>query len=425
MVKYIYNFFLCLFALISLPKVLLKREKYRKSLRSKLGLELPKLSPDKQGMVFWIHAVSVGEAKAATALFKQIKAQFPTSIVVVSSTTETGHEEAKRSLKEADSHFFMPLDFSWMMRQLVSTVKPDALILMEGEFWFNLVNEAKRQGATILLVNGKLSEVSLQRFSLLPFFTKRLFAPIDHLCLQSPSHQDRFEDIGVSSNKITVTGNLKLDIPIIRMTPSEKDYWKEELGIIQHDRILTIGSTHPREEEKILDAMKDVWKELPDIKILMVPRHPERFDEVSSLLEKRKIPYITYSMRREKNRREKVVLIDAMGFLSSCYQLSEITVVGGSFVRGIGGHNIFEPIQCSKPVLFGPHMESQRDLTSLVLETEAGLQVTLEELPGAILDLFQNGNMRAHMLANGEKLKKSSKGALKKTWDALSPFLTV
>ena len=425
MFRYIYNVFLCLFALISLPKVLWKREKYQKSLRAKLGLELPTLSQDKEGMVFWIHAVSVGEAKAATALFKQIKDQFPSSIVVVSSTTETGHEEAQRSLKEADCHFFMPLDFSWTMRQLVSIVKPDVLVLMEGEFWYNLVTEAKKQGATILLANGKLSEVSLERFSILPFFAKRLFAPIDHFCLQSPVHQERFEDIGVSSKKITVTGNLKLDTPIIRMTPSEKDYWKEELGIIQHDRILTIGSTHPGEEEKILDAMKDVWKELPDIKLLLVPRHPERFEEVSSLLEKRKTPFITYSTRREKNRREKVVLIDTMGFLSSCYQLSEVTVVGGSFVRGIGGHNIFEPIQCGKPVLFGPHMESQRDLTSLVLEAEAGLQVTIEELPRAILDLFQNGNMRAHMLTNGEKLQKSSKGALKKTWDALSPFLAV
>lgn len=425
MVKYIYNFFLGLFALVSLPKVLLKKEKYQKSLRAKLGLELPKPLEKGEGVVCWIHAVSVGETKAAIPLLKKIKAQFPTSIVVVSSTTETGHEEAKRSLKDADSHFFLPLDFSWTMEKLVSLIKPDVLILMEGEFWFNLVQEAKKQGAAVVLANGKLSEISLERFSLLPFFTKRLFAPIDHLCLQSADHLERFEDLGVHPHKMTVTGNLKLDTPMMQMTPSEKDYWKEELGIIQHDRILTIGSTHPGEEELILDAMKTVWKELPDVKLLLVPRHPERFEEVAQLLEKRKAPFVTYTSRREKNRREKVILIDTMGFLTSCFQLAEVTVVGGSFIRGVGGHNIFEPIQCGKPVIFGPHMESQRELTALILKAEAGLQVSVDELPGAILDLFQNGNMRAHMLTNGDKLQKSAKGALKRTWDSLTPFLSV
>ncbi|HCJ83892.1 MAG: hypothetical protein A2Y28_04560 [Chlamydiae bacterium GWC2_50_10] len=419
MVSCLYNLFLFIFGLFSLPKLLWKKKNSWKMLKAKLGLELPILSKERTTLkpVFWIHAVSLGETRAAIPLVRLIKQKFPKSCLVVSSTTETGFDEAKKSLAEADSRFFLPLDFSSVMRKLVSMVKPDVLILMEGEFWYHLLQEAKTQGAAILLANGKLSEISRERFALFSFFTKRLFSLIDHFCLQSSCHEERFLELGISKEKMTVTGNLKFDTPVQRLTASEKEYWKMELGIGPDDRLLTIGSTHASEEKRLLTALLPLFQEIPHLKVLLVPRHPERFLEVKALLERSEMPFLVYSKREEKNFRERVVLMDEMGLLRTCYQLSELALVGGSFIRGIGGHNVFEPIQCGIPVLFGPHMEAQRDFTHLLLQAQAARQLSLEELPRALLELFQNGQLRARMTASGDKLIKCSKGALQRTWE--------
>ncbi len=423
MFSFVYNFSLLLFALASLPKVLLQREKYRNSLPARLGLELPAITKGAGKRLFWIHAVSVGEAKAALPLFERLKKEYPHALVVVSSTTETGHEEAKRSLEGADAYFYLPLDFSWTMRKLVEMLKPDVLFLMEGEFWHNLITEAKKAGASVVLVNGKLSELSRERFSLIPFFTNRVFGGIDHFCVQSAFHQNRFLQLGVPRSKVTITGNIKLDVKQRILTPSEKDYWKEELGLLQNDRIVTIGSTHAGEEVLLLDAMKEVWKELADLKLLLVPRHPERFEEAAALLDARKIPYVTFTGRRLKNRRERVVLIDTMGMLTTCYQLSEAAIVAGSFTGAVGGHNIFEAIQCGIPVLFGPHMQAQRELSSLVLESGAGRQASLQALPHTLLDVLQIGTTRAELLSKGRSLNRYVQGASQRTWSALTPYL--
>lgn len=423
MVSLFYNFALFCFGFFSLPKLLWERKKYQDSLRAKLGLELPKFTRSPERPLFWIHAVSMGETKAATSVYQQIKDHYPTAQVVISSTTQTGHLEAKRLLSDADLHFYLPLDFSWVIRKLLQVIKPSVLVLMEGEFWYHLLNEAKKQGTTILLANGKLSERSLSSFSLVPFFSKRLFAQIDHFCIQSPCHFERFREMGIPPKKMTVTGNLKFDTPLKKLTPSEKDYFKEELGIMNQDRVVTIGSTHDQEEEKILKEFEGLWNEIPHLKLLLVPRHPERFEHVEALLKKKELPFITYSNRSTATGREKVVLIDTMGYLTTCYQLSEVALVGGSFIRGVGGHNIFEPIQCGIPVMFGPHMESQRDFADLILRAMAGRQLKLEDLASGLKELLQNGGMRAHMTACGQKLTQSAHGAIQKTWKTFSPYL--
>jgi 3-deoxy-D-manno-octulosonic-acid transferase len=422
MLSFIYNFALVLFGVFSLPKLIWERKKYQDNLFFKLGFKLPRFSRAENKRLIWIHAVSLGETRAAISLFDYLKKNYPEAQIVISSTTQTGHEEAKRSLKEADLHFYLPLDFSWVMRRLLRIVRPDVLILMEGEFWYHLLSIAKELKTHILVANGKLSERSLDSFSFIPFFSKRLFAPIDHFCVQSPCHFDRFRDIGIDPKKLTVTGNLKFDTPLEPLTPSEKDYFREELGITGQDRVVVIASTHDQEEEKILQALQPLWKEIPHLKLLLVPRHPERFLQVKNVLEKYRLPFITYTNRKQHNQREKVVLIDAMGLLTTCYQLAEVALVGGSFVRGIGGHNVFEPIQCGVPVIFGPHMESQRDFADLILRALAGRQLNLEELPHILKELLHNGSMRAHMRACGQKLKQSAQGAIKRTCDSFSPY---
>ncbi len=398
MFSFLYNSLLFLLGLCALPKMF--RRKTRSGLGQRLGRGLPDL-PNKQGKVVWIHAVSVGETRAAAPLFHKMRAELPEATFIVSSVTETGHHEAKRSLSQANAHFFLPLDFSWIMHKVVHKYKPDLLLLVEGDFWYHLMQETKKRGGRVVLVNGKLSERSFKRFAYVKRFAKRLFSQLDLLCVQSERFKERFLQLGVRN--VIVTGNLKLDISPPCLV--DKEYWQQELTIFPGDRVLVIGSTHHPEEELLLETLTPVLECIPELKILLVPRHPERFASVAKSLE------------RFQNKR--IILVDRMGLLSTCYQLAELAIVGGSFTDRIGGHNVFEPIACGTPVLFGPHMHAQRDLAELVLQGGAGKQVTLQELPHAVIELLEN---KQTTLA-AQRLAQEVHGVTEKTWKALFSFL--
>ena len=200
MFSLLYDFSLLLLGLIALPKLLwgrLRYGKYRESLPSRFGKKLPSL--ERKDLTIWISTISVGEARAAVPLLKKMKAH-PNASIVVSSVTETGHAEAKRCMKEADCHFFMPLDFSWIVKKTLQRIKPDVLIVVESDFWYHLMHFAKAQGTKVLLVNGKMSKRSLNRFLKLPFFTKKLFSEFDHLYVQSSRYKERFVQLGLSAD---------------------------------------------------------------------------------------------------------------------------------------------------------------------------------------------------------------------------------
>lgn len=422
MFSLLYNLVLFLIGLAALPSLLwqwMRYGKYRETLSERLGLNLSKLPQKKTGPVFWIHAVSMGETKAVVPLFNLIRQSYPDATLVISSTTETGHAEAKRCMPQASAHFFLPLDFSWQIKRVVKKISPDVLILVESDFWYHLLHFAKKEGAKIFLVNGKVSDRSLRRFALFSFFTRRLFSYFDRLCIQSEKYKESFIQMGIAPEKLVVTGNVKFDHLPRKLTSLEIQSWKEELGISSQDRVVAIGSTHEPEEEWLLSALDQVWKEIPDLKVLLVPRHPERFGKVAAHLETRGLSVISYSKRAEKTGKERVVLIDAMGLLHTCYQLAEVAIVAGSFIQEIGGHNIFEPAECGIPVLFGPYMEDQLNLVDLVVKARAGRQVKLIELPATLLDLLQNPEKSAQMSAAGYKLAQEAQGSSLRTWNTL------
>ncbi len=419
-----YNVALALLAILSLPKLLWQwcvYGKYRSSLLERLGLKLPDRLPDQQ--VIWIHAVSMGETRAVIPVYQQLKKQYPDAAIVISSTTETGHAEAKRSMPGASLHFFIPFDFSWIMRRIMAQVHPNALIFVESDFWYHLVSYAKKQGARVMLVNGKVSKRSSERFTHLSFFTRRLFANFDHLCVQSSLHQERFVAMGIEPSKITVTGNLKFDAELKRLSPQELTNWKQQLGIASDDRVITLGSTHAHEEQWLLTALEKVWAQIPHLKVLLVPRHPERFEAVAQMVLERKLSLARYSERALATGSERIVLIDAMGLLTTCYQLSEIGLVGGSFTDKIGGHNVYEPVLLDVPVLFGPHMFGQTDLVDLVLQGHAGKQVSLSELPSTILIWLTNETERQRVIESCQKLVARTAGSLGRTLSILREYL--
>jgi len=393
--------------------------KYRESLQARLGFSLPPVSWPKGAFVIWIHAVSIGETRAVLPLYRLLRKNYPQAVVIVSSTTETGHLEAKRNMQEASAHFFLPLDFSWIIRKVVRHFSPNQLILVESDFWYHLLKEVKAQGGSITLVNGKVSERSMRRFCKSLRITAKIFEPFDALCVQSQRYKERFEKMGVDPQKIHVTGNLKFDAAPVRMGEIEKERWKEELGITLKDRVLAIGSTHAPEEEWLLSALDAVWKEVPTLKVLLIPRHPERFSSVAEHLQARGISTISYSNQNTKTGHERIVLIDAMGLLNHCYQLAEIALVGGSFIHGIGGHNIFEPALLDVPVIFGPHMENQPDLVELILQGNAGLQVTLEQLPSQVLRLLQDPTLLNTLSQSCRTLSREVQGSAQRTLEIL------
>lgn len=420
MFSFFYDTALLILALIALPKILWQcvvKGKYRKSLGSRLGLKIPTLPNDKK--VIWIHAVSMGETRAVIPFFRLVREKFPDALIVISSTTETGYAEARLSIPEASAHFFLPLDFSWVVRRVMKKIHPDTLVLCESDFWYHLISKAEARGASVLLINGKVSEHSVKRFKLFGSFSRKLFSPFQHLCVQSERFRQRFVAIGIDPKKITVTGNLKFDATPKTLTPAELQAWKEELGIKEKDRVIVIGSSHAPEEEWLLGALDNFSRQIPDLKVLLVPRHPERFAEVATQVKLQGWTVSTYSNRHNKIGDERIVLIDSMGLLNTCYQVAEIAIVAGSFIDTVGGHNIFEPILLGVPVLFGPYMHNQLDLEDLVLNSNAGKQVSIEQLPTALSNLLSDPHAYGTLKQSCLKLGKEVQGSALRTYNTL------
>lgn len=418
-----YDFALWILLIIALPKLIyqrLKYGKYRNSIPQRFGKDFPKI--EKNRKLVWIHAVSVGETKAVAALAKKFK-QLDNPILLISSTTETGHAEAMRSLPFADYHVYMPLDFKHVICPIVKQVKPDMVILCESDFWYNFLNCCKSVGAFVAVVNGKLSVKSLTRFKQFPFFSKQLFSLIDLFCVQNVLYQKRFEEIGVPAEKIAVTGNIKFDEEYPRLSKEELDRWKEQLGISADEQVIVIGSSHSPEEDILIDVMRDVWRKCPKVKVLLVPRHPERFNDVAALLSKKEINFVRFSAIQSKTGKESVILVDAMGVLRRCYQLADLAIVAGSYTSRVGGHNIIEPCWFGVPVFFGPHMHTQLELVDLVAEYHAGKQVPAEQLAQELITCLTEPAKREELGQNGMKLVQDLRGATSKTWNAIQKYL--
>ena len=429
-VSLLYNGALLLYALCFLPKMLWQwcvRGKYHESFLARLGFALPQIEIPPGKKLLWIHAVSMGETRAVIPLYQLLRQSYPDLLIAISSTTETGHREAKRYMPEASAHFYLPFDFSWIMKKYIDHLRPSYLLLVESDLWYHLLLYAKKHEARLFLINGKISERSTRRFRCVPFFTQRLFSLFDLLCVQDAAYRERFLSCGAPSEKLHVTGNIKLDAQSPLFTPGQKQHFMQELGISPMDRIFVIISTHEPEEEWLLTALKPLWEQIAYFKVLLIPRHPDRFSQVAALLQRKQIPSLIYSQRDRASPTEKreasVILIDGMGLVYSCLQVAECALVAGSFVTHVGGHNIFEPILYGVPVLFGPHMQAQRELQQIILEAGAGRQITLPELPGQLLAWYQHPEQRRPYVEVCQSLRQQVQGATQRTFAAIRPFL--
>lgn len=420
--SYLYDLILFVAGVCLLPWMLYQitvKGKYRKNFWKRLGFGFPSIEKNGRPLI-WIHAVSMGETKAISGLAELLRKELNNPIFIVSSVTETGHVEAKNSMPFADHFVYLPFDFKWIIKPIIKKATPNIVLLCETDFWFNFLNEAHAAGAFIAVVNGKLSERSLKRYQMMRNFP--LFKLLNLFCVQNEVYQNRFSLLDIPTDAIKITGNLKCGIIPAKLNEAEKGEWRQKLGISQNDLVLTLGSTHNPEEKKLLTALAPLFSKHENLKILVVPRHPERFDTVADLMHQLKLPYGRYSTS-STNPENKVVLIDAMGILLKCYQLSDVAIVAGSFIEKVGGHNVLEPSFFGVPVLFGPHMHSQTDFASLTRDSGSGIQVTEQNVAQVVGDLLENRAKRVQIGAKGVQLTAELQGAKERTWMALEPYL--
>jgi 3-deoxy-D-manno-octulosonic-acid transferase len=421
----LYEIALWIIALLAIPKTIYSffvYKKYRQSLLPRLGIGYPVFQKSSHPSI-WIHGVSVGETKAVVAVARELKRMFPENPLIISTVTETGYAEGKRSLPFADYHVYLPFDFTWVVSKIIKNASPGLVLLCESDFWYNFLYYSKKQGAALGLVNGKMSDCSMRRFRLFPFFSKPLFGLFDVLCLQNNHYRDRFIEAGASPEKIVVTGNLKLDEDYPQLSNEETIEWRQKLGIQPNQLVLTIGSTHAPEEQIFIQILNQIWKSKPELRVILVPRRPELFKEVGHLLEKERVNWISFTDINRRTGKEQVILMDAMGLLRMCYQLSDFAVVGGSFTDRVGGHNILEPCWYGKPVLFGPHMYTQLELVDLMTQYGAGIQVVEDQLQTVLARWIEQPKEAQEIGAQGIRLVKDLKGSTGRTLQVLDPLL--
>lgn len=387
------NIFFALYLLGIAPKLFwdrFMRGKKHPLFRQRLGLTPPVCPPP----LIWIHAVSLGEVKSIESLLKELKAAYPNHFFLITTTSKTGNDEAKKRYPNAYIAY-LPLDFSWSVKRWVSALNPTCFILIEGDFWPNLLRALKKKKVKLFLVSGKISKKSLKRFLLFPQFSKKLFSLFDHLFVQSEEYKGRFSQLVDKPEKIEICGNLKWD-QIKEEPPYLLSFSKP---------CITIACTHPKEEAMLIDALySEKWQ------IILAPRHPERFAIVKQLLEKKNISFGLWS-KGEKT--QGVILLDAMGKLPICYASSRLAILGGSFVPKIGGHNLLEPIFYRCPVFFGPFAFAQKALREKILSSGAGSEVVLENLKDAVEEFFLDGENEEKMRRATDALLKENLGAAK------------
>ena len=405
--KYLMNLILLGLIVINFIKLsflLLFKKVWRDDLFWSLGIKKVKIPERKQGKIrIWVHAVSLGETKAIESFIIHIKQELPDVEIIKSSITKTGHARSLEKKEIFDYSFYLPIDFSWRARRLAKKINPDLFLLVENDYWPNLLLALKAQGTKVALINGRLSTASYDRYSMIPGFAKRLFSSFDIMCLQSELYRTRFCKLGVSENCMHITGNIKFDAKSVMNA-------KSGLVFPENKKIITIASTHDGEEKLILKALR----EMDDSVCLMIaPRHPARFSKVAELIEQEGIRY--RRINEEGHGDEKVILVDMMGVLDECFKKSSVAVLGGSFISDIGGHNIFEPVRLGTPVIYGPYMHKQEILVDQFKKHKVGRQVELKNLKQT-LEGYLNGKFQEERVA---LLINEVAGATERSWNVI------
>jgi 3-deoxy-D-manno-octulosonic-acid transferase len=397
----IYNLFILLATILLSPFLLLqlvRHKKYRAGFFQRLGYFPEILIANLDGKrPIWLHAVSVGEVLVYIPLIDKIKEEYPEEKILISTVTETGNFTAKKRAGKADCIVYFPLDYTWAVKGLIKKINPKIFIATETEIWPNFFWELKRRDIPMGIINGRISLKSYRRYIKFRLFFKKVLKGVNFFCMQTKADYDRIIAIGADPHKVLITGSQKFDQETISLTSEDKFNLRSSLNIPAHSRIFIAGSSHRGEEEVILEVFKKLQREYKDLILILAPRHPERFQEVETLLISKKIN-LTRRTNLKKEDKEEIndgILLDTIGELSKLYSIGTLVFVGGSLID-IGGHNLLEPVQYKKVVLFGPFIFNFADISEELINEGGGIKVNDKN------DLF---NVAKRLLDNEEELK--------------------
>jgi len=374
--------------------------------------------------VIWLHAVSVGEVIAARPLLKSLRRRYPNHAIVVSNTTETGKTTAA-GFEEIDLCLYFPFDFLSSVRAMLSSVRPRIIIIMETEIWPNFSREAARKDIPLVLANGRISDRSFSRYLTFSWFFRPALRCFSAICMQSVVGQERITAIGADPETVRVTGNLKNDIPSRLVSEEERALLREQYSIPKDCCVLTAGSSRDGEEQFVISAYKELSSEINNLFLVLVPRHPERTEQVAALIQNAGLRYQRRTALRADRQLQcgEVLLVDTVGEMMDMYALSDIAFVGGSLAPH-GGHNLLEPTSVGVPSVFGPHMANFREIEALVLQYGAGIQIhNPEELTTTFLSLITSADLRRIMGQNGLKLMRDNGGATERHIEVIGGYL--
>ncbi len=389
------------------------RPKYNNQFLMRLGVGLTK--PAGTGPLIWIHAMSLGEYHAARPLIEHMAANLKGARILVSATTASGLNAIKRDklCKNKYATTVLPFDLSLITKKFIRKIKPDCFVLVETDIWPGLLHQLKQGGCSIILANGSISSRSAKRLSRLPGAAEFLYGPFSCLGMQSEDDARRLLGLGLDSEKIITIGNLKFDIKPPKISDTEKNNLLKATGFDQKDMIICCGSTHEPEERLLLDTFLKVRNHAYNIKIIIAPRDIQRAEKICTLCEKLNLKWRRHSIE-SGDKTPDVFIIDTLGELRSFYALSTVSFVGGSLAK-IGGHNLLEPIYFNKPVIFGPHVESCREMAQALTCAGAGFcasdKTALEKI---IKELLYNKSRRKRAERAAACFIKSHQGVAKR-----------
>lgn len=374
----------------------------------------PPLSETNGTQPIWIHAVSVGESIAAIPVIKAIKAQSPEQTIVVTTTTSTGAEQISK-LGNLVEHRYMPIDFTWCVRGFLRAIRPSTMLIMETELWPNTLATVHNARVPVIVMNARLSARSASRYAKFqPVFN--MIAPnLSHLLCLHQDDAERFASLGIPANRLSVTGSVKFDIQIEPALREQSQQLRQQLGDARP--VWIAASTHKGEDEQILEAFKAVKHQHPECLLILVPRHPERFDSVADLCLSQQLSCIRRTSAQTVDDTTDVYLADTMGEMLLLMGAADVTVMCGSLIGDkVGGHNMLEPAALAKPVLTGPSYYNFTDITQQ-LETAGALAVcnNAEQIGKRLTALLSDPAQCQRMGKAAVKVVQQNQGAVAKT----------
>jgi len=414
-----YNILFGFIAILYFPYLII-RGKWHSGFKIRLGFIPASMIKKFEGkQCIWIHAVSVGEVLAIADLIGQLKDVLPQYTIVCSTVTKTGNKVAIEKLGDTCSIIYAPLDFSCIVNRYISIIKPKIYISMETEIWPNLYTILHKNEIPIIQINGRISDQAFKGYKRVRFLTKRVLDCVSLFYMQSSHDADRIRELGASQERVHIAGNLKFD-----SLPEDTTMRKEDLGFHGNEDIIIAGSTHPGEEEVLIDVFKKLEEEFTELRLVIAPRHIERVDEIIRLIEQNGYKAVRFSQIKKGNKGgREIVVLDTIGRLRTLYGLAKIVFIGKSLTIG-GGQNMIEPAYFGKPIIVGPLTQNFKNVMNILLSAQALVQVNnADELLIETRSLLANPDRAERIGLAAKQTVLKNQGATEKTVQAVAQLL--